>query len=135
MDLSCGSGEVTAALVAAGVSIDRIDACDPYTGDAYVRRIGRLAEKWSFEDFARGDLRHRRWSVVLCSFAMHLCAPEHLPRLCVMLARSTDNLIVLTPHKHPTLEPAWGFRLRSEVLDPYWRIRFRRYTITEEDGP
>lgn len=31
LDLSCGSGEVTAALVAAGVSIDRIDACDPYT--------------------------------------------------------------------------------------------------------
>lgn len=31
LDLSCGSGEVTAALVAAGVNLDRIDACDPYT--------------------------------------------------------------------------------------------------------
>jgi hypothetical protein len=29
--LQRGSGEVTAALVAAGVSLDRIDACDPYT--------------------------------------------------------------------------------------------------------
>ena len=41
LDLSCGSGEVTAALVAAGVHLDRIDACDPYTGAAYERRIGK----------------------------------------------------------------------------------------------
>ena len=94
---------------------------------------GRPAEKWSFEDFARGDLRGRRWSVVLCSFAMHLCAPERLPRLCAMLARSTDNLVVLTPHTHPTLEPEWGFRLRSEVFDRYWRIRLRRYDTAEKN--
>lgn len=43
------------------------------------------------------------------------------------LACSTDHLIVLTPHKRPELDPAWGFHLWSEERDPYWRIRLRRY--------
>jgi hypothetical protein len=44
-------------------------------------------------------------------FAMHLCTPGYLPTLCMMLACSTGNLIVLTPHKRPELEPGWGFHL------------------------
>ena len=48
-----------AALVAAGVDADRIDACDPYTGDAYTRRIGKSAETWSFEDIAQGAASER----------------------------------------------------------------------------
>jgi len=54
LDLSCGSGEVTSALVSAGIDISRIDACDPFTGDAFLRRTGRAAETWSFEDIAQG---------------------------------------------------------------------------------
>ena len=45
----------------------------------------------------------------------------------MMLAYSTDNLVVLTPHKRPELDPAWGWHLWSETRDPYWRIRMRRY--------
>ena len=41
LDLSCGSGEVTSALVAAGVPLSRIDACDPYTHEAYLARVGK----------------------------------------------------------------------------------------------
>ena len=165
LDLSCGSGEVTAALVAAGVKLDRIDACDPYTGAAYERRIGkkcanlpaprtprgvrrtrthenpldapsptRRAETWSFEDIARGVVADRSWRAVICSFAMHLCARDYLPTLCMMLAVSTDALVVLTPHKRPELDPAWGWFLRHESRDTYWRIRTRRYG-TGDAGP
>ena len=45
----------------------------------------------------------------------------------MMLAVSTDALIVLTPHKRPELDPAWGWFLQHESRDTYWRIRTRRY--------
>jgi 2-polyprenyl-3-methyl-5-hydroxy-6-metoxy-1,4-benzoquinol methylase len=56
LDLSCGAGEVTDALVKAGVPVERVDACDPYTSTAYHRRVGKTCHDWSFEDIARGDL-------------------------------------------------------------------------------
>ena len=130
LDLSCGSGEVTSALVAAGVPLSRIDACDPYTHEAYRKRVGTECERWSFEDVARGAVADRRWRVVVCSFAMHLCARDYLPTLCVMLACSAKHLVLLTPHKRPVIDAAWGgWRLaRREARDPYWRIRSRWYS-------
>lgn len=43
LDLACGSGEATEALVEAGVPYTNIDACDPYTLDAYYARCSSLA--------------------------------------------------------------------------------------------
>lgn len=130
LDLSCGAGEVTDALVKAGVPVERVDACDPYTSTAYHRRIGKTCHAWSFQDIARGDLVGRRWKTVICSFAMHLCEKDFLPPLVMMLACSCDALIVLTPHKRPELDPSWGFTLTEERRDATWRIRTRRYDKT-----
>ena len=130
LDLSCGAGEVTDALVKAGVPVERVDACDPYTSTAYHRRVGKTCHDWSFEDIARGDLVGRRWKTVICSFAMHLCEKDFLPPLVMMLACSCDALIVLTPHKRPELDPSWGFTLTEERRDATWRIRTRRYDKT-----
>ena len=44
----------------------------------------------------------------MCSFAMHLCARDYLPTLCMMLACSARHLVVLTPHKRPVIDAAWG---------------------------
>lgn len=76
-------------------------------------------------DPTQGMVSERRWSVVLCSFAMHLCERQYLPTLCMMLACSADTLIILTPHKRPELDPAWGWHAVSETRDKYWRIRLR----------
>ena len=130
LDLSCGSGEVTDSLLRLGVPLGRVDACDPYTGEAFARRIGAKCHDWSFEDIARGDVADRRWRVAICSFAIHLCARDFLPTLVMMLACSCDALIVLTPHKRPELDPAWGFTLTEEKRDVAWRIRTRRYDKT-----
>lgn len=130
LDLSCGSGEVTDALVRAGVPLERVDACDPYTAEAFQRRVGKTCHDWSFEDIARGDVVGRRWKTVICSFAMHLCEKDFLPPLVMMLACSCDALIVLTPHKRPELDPSWGFTLTEERRDATWRIRTRRYDKT-----
>ena len=130
LDLSCGSGEVTAALVAAGVPPQRIDACDPYTHEAFSNRLGMQCELWSFEDVANGEIADRRWRTIVCSFAMHLCSKDYLPTLCMMLACSAKHLVILTPHKRPEIDVAWGgFTLhRREVRDKYWRIRLRWYS-------
>jgi hypothetical protein len=130
LDLSCGSGEVTAALVAAGVPPQRIDACDPYTHEAFSNRLGTQCERWSFEDVANGEIADRRWRTIVCSFAMHLCSKDYLPTLCMMLACSAKHLVILTPHKRPEIDAAWGgFMLhRREVRDKYWRIRLRWYS-------
>ena len=52
LDLACGSGEATLALRAAGINAQDIDACDPYTAEAFQARVGRPIEPWSFADIA-----------------------------------------------------------------------------------
>ena len=72
LDLSCGSGEVTDALIKAGIPLERIDACDPYTQQAYHHRIKKKCQDWSFQDISNGDVADRKWKTVICSFAMHV---------------------------------------------------------------
>jgi SAM-dependent methyltransferase len=123
LDLACGSGEVTLALEQLGCR--DIDGIDPYTHDAYFRRTGRKAEALSFSDIAAGVLAGRRYSVVFCSFALHLVPPSRLPRIAWELARVSDSLVVITPHKRPHIDEAWGWRLADEIT--LSRVRARLY--------
>jgi hypothetical protein len=124
LDLAAGSGEVSAVLIAAGVTVD---ACDPYTSVAYEQRLSRRCEPWSFEDVAAGALGARRFSGIVCSYALHLCEQSWLPVLCAQMRLHTDRLVVITPHKRPELQPAWGWRLVDEHRDLAWRVRLRHY--------
>jgi SAM-dependent methyltransferase len=130
LDLACGSGEVTLALVAAGLDGERIDACDPFTAAAYERRTGGRAEPWSFADVAAGALGGRNWSVAICSYALHLCEPSRLPVVAMRLADVCESLVVITPHKRPALDPSWGWALADEHRDAVWRVRLRRYSAS-----
>jgi hypothetical protein len=123
LDLAAGRGEVTLALQEIGV--EQIDAIDPYTHTAYTTRIGRPCEQLTFEDIAQGALKARRYSLIVCSFAMHLVAVSWLPALCVQLRQITPQLLILTPHKRPEIKPAWGWHLHEEVL--HERVRARLY--------
>jgi hypothetical protein len=127
LDLAAGSGEITLALEAArGTDGIRIDATDPYTQSAYADRTGRMCEPHSFEKIAAGVLDGRSYSLVACSFAMHLAAPSLLPPLALALARVATQLLVITPHKRPVIRPAWGWTLTHEqAID---RVRARLYT-------
>lgn len=124
LDLACGSGEVTLALRELGAG--RIDGIDPYTGAAYLERTGREAERYRFEDIAAGILEGRHYRLVVCSFALHLLDESWLPALLFHLARLTDRLLILTPHKRPELNPAWGWDRDKEILIE--RVRARLYT-------
>jgi len=127
LDLACGSGEVTLAL--RELEAGAIDGLDPYTGAAYQARTGQPAEAISFEAIASGILEGRRYSLVVCSYALHLLAPSRLPRLAYQLSRVAGALLVLTPHKRPSLRPEWGWALTGEMV--VQRVRARGYQASQ----
>jgi ubiquinone/menaquinone biosynthesis C-methylase UbiE len=123
LDLACGSGEVTLALQDLGFK--EIDGIDPYTRQAYQERTGKMAEPYTFEQIAAGALEDRRYSLIVCSFALHLLPASRLPRLVYQLSRIADTLIIITPHKRPRLQEAWGWKLEDEIIVE--RVRGRLY--------
>lgn len=130
LDLAAGAGEATLPLRTLGAT--RIDAFDPFTAAAYERATGNACEPIRFEDIAAGLLGSRRWSLVVCSFALHLCEGSRLAAVCVELARRAPTLLVVTPHKRPQLRDAWGWTLRREWTHD--RVRARLYESTLFEG-
>jgi SAM-dependent methyltransferase len=125
LDLACGSGEVTLMLRELGCQ--RIDGIDPYTGEAYLARTGEVAEAISFEQIAAGALGGRHYSLIVCSFAMHLIDESWLPALLAQLGLLGDCLLILTPHKRPEIKAVWGWTLDDEFVME--RVRARLYRL------
>lgn len=125
LDLACGSGEVTLALRELGAQ--KIDGVDPFTSEAYLLRTGQPAEAVSFEQIAAGVLNGRLYSLIACSFAMHLIDESWLPTLLFQLAQISDCLLIVTPHKRPELKAEWGWMLEDELVIE--RVRARLYRL------
>ena len=123
LDLACGSGEVTLALKELGCT--RIDGIDPYTGNAYTERTGQHAEPFTFAQIASGILSGRHYSLIVCSFALHLLEDSRLPTLAYQLSLITDGLLILTPHKRPEIDASWGWTIVGELVED--RVRARYY--------
>lgn len=129
LDLACGTGEATLPLLARGALVSGID---PYTAGAYAPRTGRPVEAMTFEQIAAGHLRGREYSLIVCSFALHLVEESRLPGLCWELSRLAPHLLLIAPHKKPAIEPAWGWSLLEEqklvaAFDNRLRARWRLY--------
>ena len=124
LDLACGSGEATLALRRVGARA--IDGIDPHTTAAYEARTGCPAEGFSFEEIAAGALSARRYSLIVCSFALHLVEPSRLPALSFQLSRIADSLLVATPHKRPAIDTTWGWSLEGELAVERVRTRYYR---------
>jgi trans-aconitate methyltransferase len=122
-DLACGSGEVTLALQALGVT--RITGADPYTAAAYQARTGQTALTTSFEDIAAGKLT-RSFSLIVCCFALHLLDESRLPLVAYQLAQLAPQMLILTPHKRPHLKSTWGWWLEDEFSAARVRVRYYR---------
>ena len=125
LDVACGSGEVTLALRRAAPG-SKITGMDPFTHGAYEERTGETAEGISFEEIAVGSLAGRDYSLVVCSFALHLLPVSRLPTLLYELTRISGDLLILTPHKRPIIKAEQGWRLKGEILED--RVRARHYT-------
>ncbi|HWE92742.1 MAG TPA: class I SAM-dependent methyltransferase [Tepidisphaeraceae bacterium] len=126
LDLAAGSGEVTLALQELGATA--IDAIDPFTFEAYRRRTGNVAGRQTFQDIAASTLAGRHYSLIVCSFAMHLVERSRLPGLCAALSEIGDALLILTPHKRPEIRESWGWTLTREMV--VQRVRSRLYRPT-----
>ncbi len=129
LDLACGSGEATLVLQELGAKVAGID---PYTFEAYLERTGLHAEPFSFDDIANGTLEGRSYSLIVCSFALHLMEVSKLPMLLFQLSQITDTLLILTPHKRPQIKPEWGWHLEAEILED--RVRARSYRTLGESA-
>jgi hypothetical protein len=105
------------------------EGIDPYTAQAYQERTGQTAEQFTFEQIASGALVDRHYSLIVCSFALHLVAVSWLPNLCYQLSQLTSDLLILTPHKRPVIKPEWGWNLLQEHI--HKRVRARLYTRIE----
>jgi len=124
LDLACGSGEVTLTLRERGCQ--HITGIDPYTYTAYEERTEQAALRFSFDDIASGAISDHNYSLIICSYALHLVEKSKLPVLCYRLAQVSGSLLILTPHKRPDLKAEWGWKLQGEfVLN---RARVRLYT-------
>lgn len=131
LDLACGSGEITMILRESGFS--NITGFDPYTSAAYEARTGTAAEPISFEDIEANGIKSEsnepiKYDAIISSFAMHLCDRSRLPMLCLRLAESSENLVILTPHKRPEIQESWGWTLAEEMKME--RVRLRHYVNT-----
>ncbi|MBD1890683.1 MULTISPECIES: class I SAM-dependent methyltransferase [unclassified Coleofasciculus] len=130
LDLACGSGEVTLALQSLGCT--NIDGIDPYTYNAYLNRTGKEAEPYTFEDIASGILNNRHYSLIVCSFAMHLLPESRLPIVVYQLGLIAHSMIIITPNKRPHLKPEWGWLCLDEIMCN--RVRSRLYQRTYGRG-
>ena len=123
LDLAAGSGEATLALREAGAT--RIDGIDPFTFEAYLDRTGQAAGRESFEHIAAGALAGRNYSLIVCSFALHLIEPSRIPQVAYQLSTIGNELLILTPHKRPQIREEWGWTITQERV--MRRVRSRLY--------
>ena len=132
LDLACGSGEATLALRELGAK--NIVGADPFTSEAFEQRTGQTAWPLSFEQIEGGALENEQFSLVVCSFALHLAQPSRLPLLCFRLEQISPALLVLTPHKRPSIAASWGWSLEHELVADRVRARFYRRQSEQNDA-
>jgi len=128
LDLACGSGEATLIIEnwAQGNHMQvTVNATDPYAYGAFEKRVGRKAERLSFEDIEQGALEGRGIDLIVSSFALHLVPPERLFPLCTQMALYSKYLIVVSPHKRPHIKDTMGWKLLDEHVVE--RVKSRLY--------
>jgi 2-polyprenyl-3-methyl-5-hydroxy-6-metoxy-1,4-benzoquinol methylase len=113
LDLACGSGEVT--LVLRELNATTITGIDPFTQAAYLARTGQTAEPHTFAQIAAGSLAERRYSLVVCSYALHLAEVSRLPQLMIALSQITNTFIIYSPHKKPIINSQL-WQLKDELV-------------------
>ncbi|MBO0723459.1 MAG: hypothetical protein J2P41_21725, partial [Blastocatellia bacterium] len=79
-----------------------------------------------FERIAEGALAGRSYSLIVCSFALHLIEVSWLPSLLARLGAISQRLLIITPHKRPVIKSAWGWSIEDEFIRE--RVRARIYS-------
>jgi hypothetical protein len=128
LDLAAGGGEASVPLIEAGSSVDAID---PYTHELYQSRLGRACEPLTFADVAGGALASRNYTLIVCSFALHLCERSMLPALGIALAQIAPRLLVIAPQKRPGLDARFGWMIQNTMTLDRVHTRLFHSTLLE----
>ncbi len=111
LDFAAGGGEVSAALQKLGAQ--NLMGCDPFTHALYEQKTKLPCLQLSFRDVLLNGLP-QHYSLIVSSFAMHLCPAKDLYMLCWNLFQASPTLVIITPHKRPELELLPGIQLLWE---------------------
>jgi SAM-dependent methyltransferase len=131
LDFAAGGGE--AAQVLRGLGAAHITGCDPFTYELFEKNTGLPCLRHSFKDVIRGSLSGRRYSLIVSSFALHLCPPKDLYPLAWQLLQAAPLLVALTPHKRPELEALPGVALLWEdfvLTEREKKVRLKAYGMS-----
>lgn len=112
LDLAAGTGEITNALMELGYN--NIEGLDPYTCEIYKKRTGKNCYKMSFDDIMKGNL-NKKYSSIICSFALHLTDKSKLPMIIWRISEMTNDFILMSPHKRPIIKNNWGLELKKSL--------------------
>ena len=106
LDLAAGTGEVTNILNDLGYY--GIEATDPYLFKEYENNTGYKCMKYSFEDIQQGKMNDKKYTTVVCSYALHLADKSILHGVFWELSMISDYLIIISPNKNPIVsEDSW----------------------------
>ncbi len=129
LDFAAGGGEVASTLHRLGAK--NIVGCDPFTHALFERKTGLPCLQLSFKDVIRQGLSGQ-YSLIVSSFAMHLCPLKELFPLTWNLLQAAPLLVIITPHKRPELEKLQGIELLWEDTVETSRgkkVRMKAYKI------
>jgi hypothetical protein len=99
LDLAAGTGEVTNTLNE--LNFYNIEATDPYLYKEYEDNTGYKCMKYSFQNIQQGKLRDKKYSSIICSYALHLADKSILHDLFWELSMISEYLIIISPNKRP----------------------------------
>jgi hypothetical protein len=129
LDFAAGGGEV--AQVLKNMGVDNITGCDPFTFGLFEKNTGLPCLRWSFKDVIKGEPLGQ-YSLIISSFALHLCPQKDLFPLTWHLLQAAPTLVVITPHKRPELEKLPGVGLVWEDVAETERgkkVRMKAYGL------
>lgn len=129
LDFAAGGGEVAQVLQKLGV--EKITGCDPFTFDLFEKNTGLACLRLSFKDVVKGASLGQ-YSLIISSFALHLCPPKDLFPLIWNLLQAAPTLVIITPHERPELEKLPGVALAWEDFaetEKGKKVRMKAYRL------
>ena len=106
LDLGSGTGEVTNILNDLGYY--NIVGLDLYLCDEYEKNTGHKCMELSFDDIQQGKLSDKKYTTIICSYALHLADKSILHDLLWQLSLISEYLVILSPTKKPEIsDDSW----------------------------
>ncbi|CAH6420175.1 Hypothetical protein KVN_LOCUS34 [uncultured virus] len=123
LDLCAGSGEITLGIN--DLFANEIIGSDPFTFDLYKKNTNKVVFDWSFDDIMNGCMENYSFSIIFCSYALHLCSKSKIKLVCLELSRRSKYLCIISPHKKPHISENMGWKLKN--TNKYKKIHMRFY--------